>query len=358
MTFLSMDSLRVPPAPAAATPDDHNSIRTVGRLVLFCALVLVVSAGLLVGTALQVMRSIDQADLDAERQRAANALDRMTDDLGPLTPSGAELLGQLAGLRNAHLAPAMSTDSAEQQIPLLGRGPAGSYLVWTRTSMAEQVFRQFAPIRLPIIAIMLLLVFGVLMRLRAIIVDIEWRRRLAHQQSRSDVVTGLANRLAFETALDELAGGPTPFAIILFDLDRFKTVNDAFGHAAGDDVLRAVGARLSRLLQAGDLLARLGGDEFVMLCTSRADAPALRILAQQCIAAIEQPIQLEGRALRVGTSLGIVPAAALHLPPATLMGAADAALYRAKAVPGSASRFAGEEHPTERAPGPQLLATA
>ena len=358
MTFHMTDRFRAAPAAASATPDEHNTISNVGRLVLLCALVLVVAAGLLVGTGLQVLHSIDQAELDAERVRAANAIDMISADFGPLTDASARLLGQIAGLPDAHVSSVASTDPARQQMPLLGTdGPSGSYLTWTRSAVAESVFRQFAPIRLPIIAIMLALVLAVLLRLRAMIVDIEWRRRLAHQQSRSDVVTGLANRLAFETALTALACGTTPFALILFDLDRFKGINDAFGHAAGDVVLRTIGTRLSRLLNPGDLLARLGGDEFVMLCVSRSDAPALAVLAQHCIAAIEQPIQLEGQAARVGVSLGIVPAAALDLPADTLMGAADAALYRAKSARGSTFRFAGDE--AQPAPVPvKLLATA
>ena len=351
MTFQPTDRPGEPSATAAARRDEHHGIGTIGRLVLLCAVGLVIAAILLIGTAVQVMRSLDQADLASERQRAANAIDAMAAMNGPMTDAGAITLGRIAGLDDAHLSNTLADDPTIQQIPLLaGQGPSGTYLTWTRSDLALQIFRQFAPIRLPIIAGMLLLVLGVLIKLRRVVADIERQRQLAYRQSRSDVVTGLANRLAFETALDALAGSTTPFAIIIFDLDRFKDINDALGHAAGDDVLRVVGDRLSRLLNAGDLLARLGGDEFVMLCTSRPDTPALTTLAQHCIAAIEQPIQLEGRSVRVGVSLGIVPAAALDLPPATLMGAADAALYRAKSVQGSAFRFAGDDAPAVVAP--------
>jgi diguanylate cyclase (GGDEF)-like protein len=340
-----------PSAKAAARRDEHHGIRTIGRLVLLCAVGLVIAAILLIGTAVQVMRSLDQADLAAERLRAANAIDAMVAMTGPLTDADVVTLGRIAGLGDARLSDTLANDPTLQQIPLLaGQGPSGGYLTWTRSDLALQIFRQFAPIRLPIIGGMLLLVLGVLIKTRRVVADIERQRQLAHRQSRSDVVTGLANRLAFQTALDALAGSPTPFAIITFDLDRFKDINDAFGHAAGDDVLRVVGDRLSRLLNPGDMLARLGGDEFVMLCTSRSTTPALTVLAQHCIAAIEQPIQLGGQTVRVGVSLGIVPAAALDLPPATLMGAADAALYRAKSARGSAFRFAGDETPAVVAP--------
>lgn len=362
MIFQSTHRPDAPPATAATRRDEHHGIRTIGRLIMLCAVGLVISAMLLVGTALQVMRSIDQADLATERLRAANAIDAMVAIHGSLTETHAIALGQVAGLSGAHLSTRLQADTLTQQIPLLAdQGPSGSYLTWTRSNMAEQIFRQFAPVRLPIIGAMLLLVLGVLLKMRQVVTDIERQRQLAHRQSRSDVVTGLANRLAFETALSDLALGAPPFAIIILDLDHFKDINDAFGHPAGDEVLRVVGARLSRLLDAGDLLARLGGDEFVMLCTSRSTQPALTVLAQHCITAIEQPIPIEDSTVRVGVSLGIVPAAALHLLPSTLMGAADAALYRAKSAPGSAFRFAGEAQTSSGPSLPlaaQFLATA
>ena len=346
------------PAYAAARRDEHRGIKTIGRLVLLCAVGLVVAAILLVTTALQVVQSLDQADLAAERQRAANAIDAMTEIHGPLSESDAIALGRAASLRDAHLSHGRNTTARVEQIPLVaGQGPSGSYLTWTRSAMAEQVFLRFAPIRLPIIGAMLVLVLGVMFKLRQIVADIERQRRLAFQQSRSDVVTGLANRLAFETALDELAAAPAPFAIVLFDLDRFKEINDLYGHAAGDEVLRTVGIRLSRLLQAGDVLARLGGDEFGLLSTGRFDKTALTALAQRCIASIERPIQLMGRPVTVGVSLGIVPAGARPLPPAALMAAGDAALYDAKAIAGSSFRFAGAD-PIAPATRWALLASA
>lgn len=332
-----------PAAGAAGRRDEHHGIKIIGRLVLVCAVGLVVSAILLVATALQVAQSLDESDLAAERQRAANAIDAMAAASGPLTEADIALLGHLGGLEQAHLAYALTTDPTQQQIPLLaGQGPSGSYLTWTRATIAPEVFHRFAPVRLPIIGGMLLLVLGVLVKLRRVVADIERQRRLAYRQSRSDVVSGLSNRLAFDTALADQVAARTPFAILLFDLDRFKEINDVYGHAAGDGVLRTIGGRLSRLLQGTDLAARLGGDEFAMLSTVSVDRQSLAALAQRCIAAIEQPIQVEGRLVRVGVSVGIVPAGDLDLPPATLMGAADAALYRAKSVAGSRYQFADD----------------
>ena len=339
------------PVTAAGRRDEHHGIKTIGRLVLLCAVGLVIAAVLLVGTAFQVARSLDETDLAAERLRAANAIDAMVAAGGRLTDEDAALLGHIGGLEHAHLTNVLATDPTLQQIPLLGgQGPSGSYLTWTRATIAEQVFLRFAPVRLPIIGGMLLLVLGVLIRLRRIVGDIERQRRLAHRQSRSDPMTGLANRLAFDTMLADLTAAGTSFALLVLDLDRFKEINDALGHPAGDEVLRTVGARLSRLLGPADLLARIGGDEFTLLRLASDDRTALGALARECIAAVERPIIVGGRTIRVGASLGIVRAQAQQVP-VTLVAMADAALYHAKSRPGSAFHFAGEE-PAKAQPEP------
>lgn len=338
----TIDQPGTPPASAAGRRDEHHGIRTIGRLVLLCAVGLVVSAVLLVTTAFHVARSIDETDLAAERLRAANAIDAMTAANGPLSQADVALLGHIGGLRDAHLTDALTDDPTLQQIPLLaGQGPSGSYLTWTKATIAEQVLLRFAPVRLPIIGGMLLLVLTVLIQLRRVVADIERQRRLAHRQSRSDPMTGLGNRLAFDTMLADLSAGGTGFALLVLDLDRFKEINDALGHPAGDEVLRRVGDRLSALLGPADLLARIGGDEFALLRLGSVDRGALSVLARNCIAAVERPIVIDGHAIRAGASLGIVRAQGQYTP-ATLIAMADAALYRAKSRPGSAYRFAEE----------------
>lgn len=328
-----------------AARDEYDGIKKIGRLVLLCAGVLILSVILLVATAIQSARTIEHTDQMAERLRAANAIDIMT-ETGPLTPARVRELAAMAGLLDAHLSTGPSLNPNHQQIPLLaGQGPSGTMLTWTQASSADEMVRAFAPTRLPIVGAMLLLTLGILFRLRLMVGDIERQRRLAHRLSRSDVVTGLANRLASESALADLTARTAPFAVLVLDLDRFKQINDAFGHAAGDEVLRLVGARLSGLLAPGDLLARVGGDEFVLLSTSSTDEQSLARLARNCIACVETPIQVAGSAVRVGVSLGIVMTAAPHLAPASLVALADAALYRAKSQPGSHFRFAGDERP-------------
>jgi diguanylate cyclase (GGDEF)-like protein/PAS domain S-box-containing protein len=148
--------------------------------------------------------------------------------------------------------------------------------------------------------------------------------RLAHH----DILTGLPNRMQFYKALADALASDRRGTIVIccLDLDGFKPVNDTFGHAAGDEVLKNVARRLQTHAQ-GHLVARLGGDEFAILMTGeRADAIDL---AERCIAAFEQPFAINGLAIRLGVSIGI--AAANEADGEALMQEADRALYRAKA---------------------------
>jgi len=336
---------RVPRAIAPAALNEHHAIKKIGRLLVMSIAALALTCAVLLATGFQVRLLYEHETAAAEHVRAANAIDLVVGRSGPLRQSDAALIGRIAGLNGAHLSSAAPSDPNALMIPLLGEQSLfGSYLVWGENPFANDMFRHFAPIRLPVVDAMLLFVAGLMLHLRRLVGDIERQRRLAHRQSRTDVVTGLGNRLALDSTMDELGTAAIPFGIVILDLDRFKAVNDALGHAAGDVVLRTVGQRLATLLGPQDQLVRLGGDEFVIVAVSTPGADALDLFARECIFAIEQPIDLAGRTVRIGTSLGIVAAGSSDLPPAILLGAADAALYRAKAMQGSSFQFAGETH--------------
>jgi diguanylate cyclase (GGDEF)-like protein len=151
-----------------------------------------------------------------------------------------------------------------------------------------------------------------------------------------DPLTNLANRAAFNEHLSSLISKPKDMtaniAVLSFDLDRFKEINDVHGHAAGDVVLRAVAERLRRIMQNGQFVARVGGDEFVAVMNDyfvRSDAKAL---AQRVLDEIEKPIGWNGHLLSVGSSVGIstYPAQADNMD--DLLSQADIAMYRAKAT--------------------------
>jgi diguanylate cyclase (GGDEF)-like protein len=150
--------------------------------------------------------------------------------------------------------------------------------------------------------------------------------RLAH----TDDLSGLANRRALLADLEDALAADGPIGLALIDLDRFKTVNDTHGHAAGDHVLQVVATRLREVMTPGCLVARLGGDEFAVL-TFDDDPGTLPVLASRVRGALARPVPVApGRQVTVGTSIGTATRAGATVTATDLLRRADTALYRAK----------------------------
>jgi diguanylate cyclase (GGDEF)-like protein len=152
----------------------------------------------------------------------------------------------------------------------------------------------------------------------------------ARHQALHDGLTGLPNRVLFLDRLEVALRGADGAAVLFCDLDRFKLVNDEHGHRAGDEVLRQVAARLREAVRPGDLVARLGGDEFGILLPGVADEAAAREVAEQVTAGVAQALHVDGRRLRLTTSVGLAVAPNGEGPGDLLLQAADAAMYLAK----------------------------
>jgi diguanylate cyclase (GGDEF)-like protein len=151
-------------------------------------------------------------------------------------------------------------------------------------------------------------------------------------------MTGLPNRtyalheLERSLARQQRHGGHT--AVIFVDLDRFKAVNDTWGHAAGDELLGAVAERLRQAVRATDVVARYGGDEFVIVCEHMAMPDDAVILAERLVAAIPGEYDLESGTASIGASVGIAVAVG-PVPASALLRLADEAMYFAKQEGGS-----------------------
>ncbi|MFZ4285295.1 sensor domain-containing protein [Variovorax sp. HJSM1_2] len=155
---------------------------------------------------------------------------------------------------------------------------------------------------------------------------------LAHH----DPLTELPNRLLFfsrlEHALKDASRANTHCAVLVLDLDRFKDVNDSYGHAAGDELLQHVAQRLQSRLRRADTLARLGGDEFALLMDDLPHPNDAARLAGELIAALTEPCHLSvGAEVSAGASVGICLFPQHGQTPQALLQGADAAMYRAKA---------------------------
>lgn len=167
--------------------------------------------------------------------------------------------------------------------------------------------------------------------------DVTERHRSAEKidrMARFDTLTGLANRAHVMEALgDALRLGHRAgrrSTLMLIDLDRFKQVNDTLGHPIGDKLLVAVAGRLRGLTGAGETCGRLGGDEFALVVADAHDHARIDALAEQIVASLSAPYEIDGHRLRIGASVGSATAPRDGRVMETLLRNADLALYRAK----------------------------
>jgi len=165
----------------------------------------------------------------------------------------------------------------------------------------------------------------------ALVTDITERRALEMRlaaDARQDALTGVANRIAlFESLGAKLVSGRLVAAFYI-DLDDFKQVNDDYGHAVGDEVLRTVAARLSGAVRSGDIVARVGGDEFVVVSNALDSPDEASALGRRIRDVVALPISFPNRQIQVAVSVGI--GFANGADPDILLSDADDALYRAK----------------------------
>jgi diguanylate cyclase (GGDEF)-like protein len=159
--------------------------------------------------------------------------------------------------------------------------------------------------------------------------------KVEHDAARHDALTGLANRMLFleelERKLSHETGSRPGIAVLLVDLDHFKVVNDTLGHAAGDELLTIVAARLQNAVRPTDLVARLGGDEFAILQTDVRGPNDIVNLASRVLTSVSQSYDLKDGPAAIGVSIGAAIASNSEQGASALLKQADFALYGAKA---------------------------
>ncbi|MEW5422986.1 putative bifunctional diguanylate cyclase/phosphodiesterase [Amorphus sp. 3PC139-8] len=196
----------------------------------------------------------------------------------------------------------------------------------------DEAFTVFFALSLALLAILIVRNFD----LRR---EIVLRRRAEAQAAllaRSDALTGLPNRRMlqeeFQHRLHGLRSSDQHLGVFLLDLDRFKVINDTFGHAAGDKLLQAVSDRIANVLRDGDFIARLGGDEFALLVNAQAGEETLFRIAQRILTAVAVPFEADGISADVSVSIGIAVYPADGEDAETLMMCADKAMYQSKSA--------------------------
>jgi diguanylate cyclase (GGDEF)-like protein/PAS domain S-box-containing protein len=161
-----------------------------------------------------------------------------------------------------------------------------------------------------------------------------------------DALTDLANRALLidrlAQSLTHSARQKTKLAILFFDIDNFKKINDDFGHIAGDKLLQTIGSRLSECVRESDTVARLGGDEFVVILTALAHDKAYASTLNRIVHLLEKPFYFEGKKIKFTMSIGVSVYKNKNEDAKTLLKNADIALYRAKKIGRSKVQIFGE----------------
>ena len=164
----------------------------------------------------------------------------------------------------------------------------------------------------------------------------------ARKLARHDPLTGLPNRRFFVERLREVLLQTTDAsrsAVLMLDLDGFKSINDAYGHAAGDQALTEFAERISAIMRSGAILTRVGGDEFAVIAPDISSLDDPTVLARRIVAAVAEPFLIDHISTTLGVGVGIAIAPEDGTDPEVLVQHADRALYRAKAEGRSCIRF-------------------
>jgi diguanylate cyclase (GGDEF)-like protein len=171
--------------------------------------------------------------------------------------------------------------------------------------------------------------------------------RGASKLAQYDILTGVLNRRAFERRLDEWIRDPrrhqVGFAVLFVDLDRFKFVNDTFGHAIGDQLLIAIARLIESHVREGDLVARQGGDEFVVALQGVREADAAANVASKLVRQLAAPFSVDGKMVSVSASVGVALYPGDGADVQTIIQSADAAMYAVKAAGKNSYHFSSRD---------------
>ncbi len=242
------------------------------------------------------------------------------------------------------------TRNASGHLPVMSvDGQALGSFNWSLYKPGAEIWPVVVPTVVLLCGLLLAATFVLARSIAKLSVRLEESERRNRELAHRDALSGLANRLCFDQALNEASDrlAHAPFAVIAGDLDRFKAVNDIHGHGAGDEVIRIVAQRLNEAVGESGLVGRVGGDEFVILVNAFRDRSRLSLLAHSIIQLISQPMTLSnGAIVDVGISLGIATAPEDGASARDIMSNADRALYASKQG-GRGRAFFAEDLPPE-----------
>jgi diguanylate cyclase (GGDEF)-like protein len=255
--------------------------------------------------------------------------------LDKLDPEALAKIAEISGLQNLQLIRNPQGKSTFATIDL--RSPKGDligYLQWRASRPGTEMLARVAPVLLILALAIIGLTIGVIDFTR------QTTRKLAHSRAQAvytashDSLSGLPNREQFSLLLRDALKQPQSktdgSAVVYIDLDRFKDINDTLGHAAGDEVIRAVASRLKAIMPETGVIARISGDEFAMLLTHCDSQAAIEGILKRIQDQLVRPIQIDNNELFIGLSMGAALSPRDGIDPGELLRKADIALYDAK----------------------------
>lgn len=238
----------------------------------------------------------------------------------------------LDGLRFAWQDDAAANEASAPLISSLG--DTIGYFIWQPYRPGAAVLSKVAPAVLALFLITMAALGGFVSLLRKRSLKLSQSEATVRHLAHHDMLTGLPNRAQFDgrlkRALQPVRGPGESVAVLYLDLDRFKEVNDTFGHPAGDELLREFADRLRRLTRETDTVARIGGDEFLILLPGVSSPDGVEEFCQRLIETARHPFDLSSTQVFVGVSVGVALAPQDGLDPVELMRRADVAMYHAK----------------------------
>jgi diguanylate cyclase (GGDEF)-like protein len=220
-------------------------------------------------------------------------------------------------------------------IPVMnGRGEPVALITWDAERPGDVMYKRLLPLVGAGLGFAVLLFGAVAFYFHLTTQNLAETDAISKELLGRDPLSGLANRMLFNERLDrelaQIADGAPGLAVMFIDLDRFKDVNDAYGHQAGDDLIRLVAQRLLDLLPERDTLARLGGDEFAIIQTEVASYEQVEALSRRILDILTRSFAVAHTQVTVGASIGVALAPEHARDRESLMKLADTALYQAK----------------------------
>ncbi len=254
----------------------------------------------------------------------------------PITDDALEIFSERTNLNKVEVIAAdkLKNKTGVIALPNAGLEP-GYYISWQPNTPFPIILRASAPLLIVLIVFSGTGIWFVGRRFIMVIKKLETSEKKNRYMAQHDALTHMPNRGKFDAEIEKLIrSGKTDkalkFAIMSIDLDRFKAVNDTYGHAAGDVVIKTIANRLSELVGQNGMVARMGGDEFACLIIDHIDRDTLTWLAEEMVDSASQTIIFNGGKTSVGASIGIAiwPKDGKSLN--EIMRKSDLALYQAK----------------------------